>query len=72
MDSTQPDRDTELAPSAENPNVGVSENPFDASSAIEQHILIGLEKLGWRWSVLAGCWTTRFNTDSRTNPGASD
>jgi len=26
---------------AENPTVGVSENPFDASSAIEQHILIG-------------------------------
>jgi len=46
MDSTQPDR--ELALPAENPNVGVSENPFDASSAIEQHILIGLEKLGWR------------------------
>jgi len=38
MDSTQPDRDTELALPAENPNVGVSENPFDASSAIEQHI----------------------------------
>jgi len=45
--STQPDRDTELALPAENPNVGVSENPFDASSAIEQHILIGLE-IGWR------------------------
>jgi len=39
--------DTELALPAENPNVGVSENPFDASSAIEQHILIG-KKLGWR------------------------
>jgi DNA-binding MarR family transcriptional regulator len=46
MDSTQPDRDTELALPAENSNVGVSENPFDASSAIEQHILIGLEKIG--------------------------
>jgi len=38
MDSTQPDRDTELALPAENPNVGVSENPFDASSAIETHL----------------------------------
>jgi len=38
---TQPDRDTELALPAENPNVGVSENPFDASSAT-------IEKLGWR------------------------
>ncbi|KAM3094428.1 MarR family transcriptional regulator [Phormidesmis sp. 146-35] len=46
MDSTQRDRDTELALPAENPNVVVSENPFDASSAIEQHILIGLEKIG--------------------------
>lgn len=46
MDSTQPDRDTELALPAETPNIGVSENPFDASSAIEQHILIGLEKIG--------------------------
>lgn len=46
MDSSQRDRNTELALPAENPAVGVTENPFDASSAIEQHILIGLEKIG--------------------------
>ncbi len=43
MNNSQLDRDTELTLPAENLNVGVSANPFDASSAIEQHILIGLE-----------------------------
>ncbi|MCC5670833.1 nitrate/nitrite transporter NrtS [Nostoc sp. CHAB 5784] len=46
VDSTQPDRNTELALPAEDSNVGVSENPFDASRAIKQHILIGLKKIG--------------------------
>lgn len=46
MDNSQPDRDTESILPAEQSIAGVSENPFDASSAIEQHILIGLEKIG--------------------------
>lgn len=46
MNNSQPDRDTESALPAEQPNADVIANPFDASTAIEQHILIGLEKIG--------------------------
>lgn len=46
MNNSQPDRNTESALPAENPNADVIANPFDTSTAIEQHILIGLEKIG--------------------------
>ncbi len=46
MDNSQPDRDTESALPTEQPNADVIANPFDASTATEQHILIGLEKIG--------------------------
>jgi len=67
MDSTQPDRDRINLP-AENPTVGV-ENP---SMPQDRTAHLDWEKnwAGAEKSILAGCWTTRFNTDSRTNPGA--
>jgi DNA-binding MarR family transcriptional regulator len=46
MDNSQLDLDPELALPAEQSIASVSANPFDASSAIEQHILVGLEKIG--------------------------
>ena len=46
MDSTQPNRDAESTLPPETPIAGVSENPFDAANEIENHILIGLEKIG--------------------------
>jgi len=46
MDSTQPDRDIETTRLLEKPSSDISKNPFDASNEIEQHILIGLEKIG--------------------------
>jgi len=46
MDSNQPDRHTESILPPETPSAGLSENPFDATNKIENHILIGLEKIG--------------------------
>jgi DNA-binding MarR family transcriptional regulator len=46
MDNSQPDRGIEPTLPSETLNSGISSNPFDASSEIEQHILIGLEKIG--------------------------
>jgi len=46
MDNSQRDRDIESALPPENPNRDVIENPLTVSNAIEQHILIGLSKIG--------------------------
>jgi len=45
MDNSQPDQEIESVLPAETTG-GMVQNPFDASSEIEQHILIGLEKIG--------------------------
>jgi DNA-binding MarR family transcriptional regulator len=46
MDNSQLDRDIESALPPETSNGDVSANPFEVSQAIEQHILIGLAKIG--------------------------
>jgi len=45
MDNSQPDQEIESVLPAETTG-GMVQNPFDASSEIEQHILVGLEKIG--------------------------